>query len=365
MPADPAHQPWLEPGFAGEDDVPFEEEDEALATLDDLPPLPAARLVSGVQGLLDPIRVATIPQEDASQSPVQPVAAPPFNPEQMRRVRALMVEEPIVASAIQAPTSSVRALWLPWVFLILGVGVAVPLLLGWPLPTRPPMLWDGVEGGFDAIERLETGARVQVLWAYDPATAGEMDLLSAPVLRHLLDRGATLDAASLLPNGPAAARRLLASVETERLPDLTAIGIRRTFEVRFLPGGAVVLPLLATAPADLAIIFAAQAEDVQHWLEQVAPINHAPVVAVTAAGADPPLRAYLASGQLTGLVSGYDGAYHYTAKLGALSSKPAAIDDASWVDFQTTGQTYGALTILVLIVLGNLASLLVGRRRDG
>ncbi|MFO7631463.1 MAG: zinc ribbon domain-containing protein, partial [Caldilinea sp.] len=254
-------QPWLEPGFAGEDDVPIEEEEEDLAALDDLAPLPApaARLVSGVQGLLDPIRVATIPQERAGALPAAPAAESSYTVERMRRVRALMAEEPIVATAAQRPAPSERSLWLPWIFLILGLGVAVPLLLGWPLATGEPALWAGVESGFDAVDRLETGSHVQILWAYDPATVGEMNLLSAPVLRHLLEHGATLEVVSLLPNGPATARRLFAAVEMERLPDLTAIGVRRTIEVRFLPGGATVLPLLASERADLAIIFAAQA----------------------------------------------------------------------------------------------------------
>ncbi len=360
--ARPGDQPWLEPGFIGEDDVPFEDDDE-LAALDDLAPLPApaSRLVSGVQGLLDPIRVATIPQEDAGASTGQPATAPSFTAEQNRRVRALMMEEPIVASSMQTPPPSDRSLWLPWVFLILGISVAAPLLLGRMLPVRTPMLWSGVESSVAAIERLETGARVQLLWAYDPATAGEMDMLSAPVLRHLLDRGATIDAISLLPNGPASARRLLASVETERLPDLTALGVRRTLEVRFLPGGATILPLIAAEPADLAIIFAAQAEDVQQWLELVAPVNRAPVVAVTAAGADPPLRAYVESGQLSGLISGFDGAYHYAE----LTGTPLAPDAARRMNFQLAGQSVGALAIITLIVLGNLASLLVGRRQDG
>ena len=61
---------------------------------------------------------------------------------------------------------------------------------------------------------LDVYKRQQVLWAYDPATAGEMDLLSAPLLRHLLDRGAVLDVISLLPNGPATARRTLSLIHS-------------------------------------------------------------------------------------------------------------------------------------------------------
>jgi hypothetical protein len=131
--------------------------------------------------------------------------------------------------------------------------------------------------------------------------------------------------------------------------------------VRFLPGGATVLPLLGAQRADLAVVVDAQAEDVQHWLEQVAPLNRAPVLAVVSAGADPPLRPYLDSGQLVGLVSGYDGAYHYTELLG----ESPAPDTVRALRTQVAGQNYGALALLAIIVLGNLAALLLGRRHDG
>ncbi len=356
--APPSPQPWLDPGFAGADDVPFEEDEEELAALDALPPLPAPslRLVSGVQGLLDPIRVAAIAQEQDAAPGAQEL---PFSAEQLRRVRALLTEEPALASATAPPATSHRALWRPWIFLLFGLGVLLPLLT-WSLPAGQPTRWSGVESGFAAVERLAPAATVQVLWAYDPATAGEMDLLSAPLLRHLLDRGAVLDVISLLPNGPATARRTFARVEAQRLPDLTAIGVHREFPVRFLPGGAAVLPLLGAQRADLAVVVAAQAEDVQHWLEQVAALNHAPVLAVVSAGADPPLRPYLDSGQLVGLVSGYDGAYHYTELLG----EAPAPDAVRTMRTQVAGQDYGALALLAIILLGNLAALLTGRRHD-
>jgi len=361
-PASASDQPWLVPGFTGADDAPFEEDEAELAALDALSPLPtpAVRLVSGVQGLLDPIRVAAMPQEDAPATSAPGGQELPFSVEQVRRVRALLVEEPVLVSPPAAMLAPGRSLWLPWIFLIIGLGVAIPLILGWPLPAGQPMLWRGVESGFAAVDRLSPGARVQILWAYDPATAGELDLLSAPVLRHLLARGVTLEAVSLLPNGPATARRVFAEVIAARQPDLAALGAARELSVRFLPGGATVLPLVGTDAADLAIVFAAQAEDVQQWLEQVTPVNRAPVLAVTSAGADPPLRPYLDSGQLVGLVSGYDGAYHYQELLG---ETPLATVRA--MRSQVAAQGYGALALLAIILLGNLAALLTGRRADG
>jgi hypothetical protein len=130
--------------------------------------------------------------------------------------------------------------------------------------------------------------------------------------------------------------------------------------VRFLPGGAAVLPLLAAQPADLAVLLAAQAEDVQHWLEQVTPRNQVPVLAVTAAGADLPLRPYLESGQLVGLVSGFDGAYQYNELLG----QPSAAADVPLLRRQIVGQSYGAITLLAIVLLGNFVAWLAGRPRE-
>ena len=357
-------QPWLEPGFTGADDVPFEpEEEEDYALLDDMPPLPApaARLVGGVQGLLEPIRVAAIPHEEAGQSAGLPPAGAALDNEQMRRVRALLADEPVLASVPARPQPRRPALWQPWIFLIVGLAVVLPLWLGRGSLTGDPHLWDGIDAAYRAIDRLPAGARVQIFWAYDPATAGEMDLLSTPVTRHLLQRAVTLDAVALLPNAPATAQRIVDHLLDQRLPDLAGVGRQGAMNVRFLPGGVTILPLLGQDNADLAVVIAARAEDVQYWLEQVAPVNQAPVVAVTAAAADPMLRPYLDSGQLVGLVSGFDGGYHY-AELMADAPEPGYVQAMRQ---QVAGQNYGILAILAIIALGNLATLLFGRRHDG
>jgi hypothetical protein len=130
---------------------------------------------------------------------------------------------------------------------------------------------------------------------------------------------------------------------------------------RFLPGGVMVLPVLGQQHANLAVVFAAQAEDVQAWLEQVAVRNRVPVVAATGAGADPMLRPYLASGQLIGLVSGYDGAASYTALLDEL---PARSRERQ-LQLQLVGQNLATVVFLLLILAGNVAILVTGRRGDG
>ena len=104
-PPSPAAQPWLQADFVGEDDIPFEpEEDDQLdPTLAELAaadvPAAASRLVSGVQGLLDPIRT-TATLSEAEMLAAARVAAPIQDSSQMRVVRLFMAEEQPLAAPV-------------------------------------------------------------------------------------------------------------------------------------------------------------------------------------------------------------------------------------------------------------------------
>jgi hypothetical protein len=355
MPADPVEQPWLQPEFLGADDVPFEPEEEELAAADVAIVPPPPRLVGGIQGLLDPVRVTALGGVAAIAGLPPPAG---LEPDQVRRVRTLMAEEPLLASAARGRPRRGAALWNSWIFLLIGLAVALPLLLHWQRPGGVPEPWPGVPPVFRAVERLTPGTPVLVLWAYDPATAGELDVVATPVLSQLLTRGARLVVFTLLPNGPATARRVIAQVQSGLHPGRQSVGEPMPIDVTFLPGGVTVLPLVGEEQAPLAIVFAAQAQDVQQWLEQVQPLNQVPTVAVTAAGAAPLLQPYLDSRQLTGMVSGYDGAYAYTRLMGWGKG------DYPPLERQIVGQNYGILAFLVIVILGNFAALVSGRRRD-
>ncbi|MBK8047069.1 MAG: zinc ribbon domain-containing protein [Anaerolineales bacterium] len=353
----------FESSFEPEDEELEDEEqtlDAGISAANEVVSAPG-RLVSGVQGLLEPIRVATAPGEgDQEQSPPPPTTG--YDPDQLRRVRTLLAEEPLIAGATRSPSHQQTSLWMPWVFLLIGVAVAVPILFQWARPLGQARQWPGVAEAFSAINRLQNGDTVQVLWAYDPATAGELDLLAAPLVQHMLDKGARLEIISLLPNGPATARRLVSGVRRIRSQEPGITLDQSPIDARFVPGGAMVLPAFGATPAALAVVFGAQAEDVQAWLELVAPRNRTPVVAVTAAGADPVLRPYLDSGQLKGLVSGFDGAASYSRLLYATTGQPP---NQLQLAQQLVGQNFALIAFLALIVTGNLvAALTTGRRHE-
>lgn len=372
-------QPWLWLEFDAEDDTGdagFSE--EADADKDDELAHPA-RLITGVQGLLNPIRISTNISDDDEPSSA-PQATPPIGlaPESLRIVRGLMAEPPPIRNVHTNHPEPIRRLRIPWIFALVALAVGLPALLMFAGPGGTPRQWPGVEAAYRTVQAVSPDTLVILYWAYDPATAGELDVLMQPVARHLLERRARLAVVSTLPGGPATARRLIERARTpERVGDLTvAASLAQPVSYNYLPGGAAILPLLARDPTQalledparadqlsssllarrpgLVVIAAAQAEDVQDWLEQVQPLQGSPVVAITAAGADPILRPYLDSGQLRGLVSGFDGAYNYRRLLDpftAPANNVRLLHQVAW-------QNWGHLAFIAAILLGNLAALL-------
>lgn len=376
-PADPAliDQPWLRLEFA-----PGDAPEEALPAADTEGDATETRLISGVQGLLAPIRVATnIGDDDPIPAAVAPL--PPttdLSAEQIRLIRTLMAEAPGPAAPPGPPLRPAR-LSVGWISWLLALAIAAPALLLFGAPHGTPALWPGVDQAHTTIQALAPDTLVIVYWAYDPATADEINLAMRPVMEHLIERRVRLAVVSTLPGGPAMARRLIAQARTGAArPSALELAAETSWPVTYsyLPGGAAVLALAArdplaalledpahvleatqhavARPPGLVVVAAAQAEDAQLWLEQVQPLERTPVIAVTGAGADPILRPYLDSGQLRGLVSGFDGGYSYQQLLEPFT----AHNSPPWLGAQVVLQNWGHLALIVVIVLGNLAALL-------
>ena len=370
-----AGQPWLRLEFAAEEDEDLDagfEDDETLNA--------SGRLVKAVQGLLAPIRIATNITDDAPMPSPRPIpTVDALSNDELRLIRGLMAEPPArvnyqVNPALRRP----RTLRIPWIFVLLGLAIGLPALLSLAGPVGLPHSWSGVEDAYITIQGVASNSLVVVYFAYDPATAGEIDLAMQPVMRHLLQRRARLAVITSTPGGIATAERLIAQVRSDEGSGNLALAadLAQPITFAYLPGGAASLPLLARDPtaallenilvvspeqrqalvqsAALVVTAAPQAEDVQNWLEQVQALDRIPVVAVTAAGADPILRPYRDSNQLSGLVSGFDGAYAYRKLLDpfvAPESTPVLLH-------QIVLQNWGHLALLAAIALGNLAALL-------
>lgn len=369
-----ADQPWLQLEFTADDEAGDPADLDSDLDFDD-----SGRLVAGIQGLLTPIRIAT---NITDETPLPPRAhpAPPetLDNDQLRLVRGLLAEQPaMVTYQVRPALRPPRPLRISWIFALLGVAVGLPALLALNGPVGAPHRWPGVEDAYLTIQGVAPETLVVIYWAYDPATAGEIDLAMQPVMRHLLQRRARLAVVTTTPGGIASAERLIAQVRAAQGTDDLALAadLAQPITFAYLPGGAAALPLVARDPArallenimvaapeeraslvprpTLIVAAAARSEDVQQWLEQVQALAGMPVIAVTAAGADPILRPYRDSGQLSGLVSGFDGAYAYRQFLDPF----IAPETNTRLFHQIVLQNWGHFALLAAIALGNLAAL--------
>lgn len=300
-------------------------------------------------------------------------------------IRAIMNEDPQLENRIlELGFEDNQSLRLPWIFLTLIAGLLFVLGFRIDVPVGSIVPLPGVPEAFQRIDNLPEGANVLILWSYDPASAGEMDLVVEPIMEHLVSKNANLAMVSSLPYGPAVARQLWRTLTDSPNESQNASFI----DLGFLPGGAAALPVLAYTDVlgllrygvrefgagssivrfwqrkpDLMLVFAAQAEDVQNFLEQVQPLNDASVVAVASAGADPVLRPYLNSAQLSGLVTGFDGAMGYEQLQVRFMDEESVAERAialaaleQW-NLHLVAQNWAHLLLMGLLILGNISFL--------
>jgi hypothetical protein len=327
-------------------------------------------------GLIDPVEPETLAQHLSPTALRRPLT---LDDETRRQFRHLYASEvPLDDLPPTSGESGGGGLWRrSWIYWLLLITLTVALLTSDTPPEVYPHVWPGVRAAYEAIEALPDGSVVLVDWAYDPATAGEMDLVARPVVQHLLAQNANLVVMSQLPLGPASARRLIAATGRPVVGEVMMRMLDPSLvEGGFLPGGAATLPLLGQAPPvglpvdlqgraartraplaaldvtppALTIVIATRSDAVQRWLEQVQPLNGVPTLAVVSAAADPVIRPYLDSGQLVGLVGGYSGGMGYQSYM---AQPPDRVEQTKFWR-QIHGHNWALVLLLFLIVLSNL-----------
>ncbi len=369
-----AGQKGSEPGDAPAADAPSTNvQSHSAKTALESVLFPDEQLLGGGQGYLESVAIAGDapgPMAAADRLPPRPASA---DNDHWRTLRSLLRDEPTLATAAASgPTHPNYRPW--WILLLIFAAALTPFFIGsGMIALGAPRVGPGVLRAYDAIAGLQVDDEVIVYWQADPATTGELNVVALPVISHLLDRGVRSIVISTLPAGVASARRLY-SEATRGMDNSVMETVLQGWMGNglFLSGGATALPLVARAPTQLlsfaattapapqlALIIAPQADDVQQWLEIVQPVNGLPVVAVTAAAAEPLLQPYLESGQLAGLVSGFDGGASYQA----LRTEPLSAYAQRKQLLAVSVQNSGAVALLLILVAGNMARLFRRERR--
>lgn len=86
-----------------------------------------------------------------------------------------------------------------WVFLLMFLAVAIPILLQLQFPEKPTGLSQNV---FEEIEKLEEGDRVLLAFDFDPASEGELGPMATAFVRHCCEKNLKMYFLSLWPVGP-------------------------------------------------------------------------------------------------------------------------------------------------------------------
>lgn len=104
-----------------------------------------------------------------------------------------------------------------WIFLLMGLAVAVPILFQWKFPEKPTGLAVNV---FRAIEDLKEGDRVLLAFDYDPASEGELGPMATAFVRHCCEKKLKMYFLALWPVGPQMIDEVINNVIKNDFPSL-------------------------------------------------------------------------------------------------------------------------------------------------
>jgi hypothetical protein len=247
--------------------------------------------------------------------------------------------------------------------LILIAALATPLIGGFSiLPANMPIAPE-TQAFFQTINQMDLSKPVLLAVDYEPGQAGEMRPGSVAVLQHLMQKNAKILVVSTIPTGPAIGAALLADAQL-KVPAYSLSD--RVVSVGYLPGGPLAMQEL-TSRADLlglpslsnysaVIVLTENIDTLRAWVEQIQPgLGSTPLLMVVSAQAAPLALPYTDSGQIQGLVAGLTGAVQYEQTL-----QTSGLASNYWSSLQ-----FGVIAAMGLIIIGWLATLLMGVQKKG
>ncbi|HZI88918.1 MAG TPA: hypothetical protein VFD83_00530 [Candidatus Polarisedimenticolia bacterium] len=266
-----------------------------------------------------------------------------------------------------------------WLFLLVFLGVAIPILfpIGLPVTTTA-----STRAAFDFVEALRPGDTVLLSYDYGPSSAPENDPMADGFLRQCFTRKIRVIVIALYPlGGLTLANNSVARVTTE-FPNLRygedyvnlgykdgAAAVLRSLDkgfagpfpvdVRGTPIARIPLMHDVRSVRDVKVVYTVATGIIgEWWITQMHPQSGTPVIIGPTAVSAPKYYAYLNAGQVVGMVGGMKGAAEYE-KLMAAKHPELAQFYKSTRGFTATkgmdGQTVIHVVIILFIIVGNVA----------
>ena len=104
-----------------------------------------------------------------------------------------------------------------WIFLMMAISVALPILFNLQFPETPGAL---AQMTFDRIEDLPPGSKVLMAWDFDPSVEGELGPMATSFARHCATKKLKLYFVTLLPVGPEMIEKSIETVIREDFPEM-------------------------------------------------------------------------------------------------------------------------------------------------
>ncbi len=273
-----------------------------------------------------------------------------------------------------------------WIFLLMFLAVAVPILLQAQFPEKPTGLARAV---FDEIEKLEEGSRVLLPFDFDPASEGELGPMATAFVRHCCEKKLKMYFMSLWPVGPQMIDDNIQKVIREDFPhlqygeDYVNLGyksgmegvikvivtdLRQLYTTDSFGTTIDAIPMMKDIEniqqMDLVVNVSAGYAGTKEWIQYAAtPFPDEIRIVGGCTGVQAPLMYPYIPQQLPGLLGAIKGAAEYEKLV--MDKYGGDLPAGKYLEGQRRmgPQLVAHVLILVLVVVGN-AVYLTGRRRE-
>lgn len=261
-----------------------------------------------------------------------------------------------------------------WIFLLMFLAVALPILGQLEFPEKPTKMVNDV---YAAIEELPDGSNILLAWDYDPASEGELQPMASAFTRHCALKNHKLYFITLWPQGPPMVDRSIKILNRE-FPDYK-YG-EDYVNLGFRPGQEGVISLIMAdlkklysndvggqnlndipmtknlkniQSMDLIINVSAGTPGTKEWVQYAATQYDKPMVAGTTGVGAPVLYPYYPN-QLQGLLGAIKGAAEYEKAVIVGYPQYKENKDAQEGLRRMGPQLVAHLLMVGLIILGNV-----------